>query len=153
MAKEMSVAAIREGTVIDHIPTGLALIIYQLLKLALIKHRIALGLNLNSASMGLKDLIKVENHFLTDKETRDIAVFAPKATISLIKNYKVANKSSVKLPEMVTRVLACPNPRCITNHESIDTLFHVKEHKNHVLLRCHFCEKLFERSEIKDYRP
>jgi aspartate carbamoyltransferase regulatory subunit len=153
MAKMASVAAIREGTVIDHIPAGYAFIIYQLLKLGQIKHRIALGLNLSSVSMRLKDLIKIENHFLTEKEAHDIAVFAPQATISLIKNYKVTGKKPVKLPAAITRVLVCPNPRCITNSESIDTLFHVKEHKQHVLLRCHFCEKLFERSEIKDYRP
>jgi aspartate carbamoyltransferase regulatory subunit len=153
MAKKVSVAAIGEGTVIDHIPAGYALIIHQLLKLSQIKHRITLGLNLSSASMGLKDLIKIENHFLTEKEIHDIAVFAPRATISLIKNYKVSSKSPVKFPDDISRVLVCPNPRCITNSETLDTLFHVKEHKQHVLLRCHFCEKIFERSEIKDYRP
>lgn len=153
MPKTLSVAAIKEGTVIDHIPAGYAFIILQLLKLSQGKHRISLGLNLASASMALKDLIKIENRVLTEKETHDIAVFAPQATISIIKNYHVSIKIPAKLPETVARILVCPNPRCITNCETIDTLFHTEEHKRQVLLRCHFCEKVFERNEIKDYKP
>ncbi len=103
MAKTLSVAAIKDGTVIDHIPAGFALIILQLLKLAITKHRISLGLNLSSSSMGLKDLIKIENRALTEKESRDIAVFAPKATINIIKNYQLANKMSAKLPSEIAR--------------------------------------------------
>lgn len=153
MPKTVSVAAIKEGTVIDHIPAGYAFIILQLLKLSQSQYRISLGLNLMSSSMGLKDLIKIENRALTEKEAHDIAVFAPKATISIIKNYHVASKMSAKLPTTVARILVCPNSRCITNCESIDTMFHVEEHKQQVLLRCHFCEKIIERNAIKDYRP
>lgn len=151
--KTLSVAAIKEGTVIDHIPAGFAFIILELLKLTHGKQRISLGLNFTSSSMGHKDLIKIEDKALTEKEAHDIAVFAPKATINIIKNYKVASKITAKLPEAVSRILVCPNPRCITNSEAIDTLFLVEEHKQQVLLRCDFCEKIFERSEIKDYRP
>jgi aspartate carbamoyltransferase regulatory subunit len=153
MSKTLSVAAIKEGTVIDHIPAGYALIILQLLKLSQGKHRISLGLNLTSSSMGLKDLIKIENRALTEKEMHDIAVFAPQATINIIKNYQVASKISAQLPDAVARILVCPNPSCITHCETIDTLFHVEEHKQQVRLQCHFCEKIFEHNEIKDYRP
>lgn len=153
MSKTLSVAAIKEGTVIDHIPAGSAFIILQLLKPSQGKHRISLGLNFTSSSMGLKDLIKIENRALTEKEARDIAVFAPQATINIIKNYHVASKILAKLPHEVAHVLVCPNPRCISNSEAVDTLFHIEGHKQLVRLRCHFCEKIFERSEIKDYRP
>ena len=68
MSKTLSVAAIKEGTVIDHIPAGSAFIILQLLKLSTPKHRISLGLNFSSSSMGHKDLIKIENRALTEKE-------------------------------------------------------------------------------------
>jgi aspartate carbamoyltransferase regulatory subunit len=153
MPKTLSVAAIKDGTVIDHIPAGIAIIILQLLKLFPGKHRVSLGLNFNSTSIGFKDLIKIENRHLTEKEAQDIAVFAPKATINTIKNYKLINKISARLPERVERILVCPNVRCITNCECVDTLFLVEEHKNQVLLRCHFCEKIFEREEIKGYRP
>ena len=153
MAKTLSVAAIKDGTVIDHIPSGKALIIVQLLKLFPGKYRVSLGLNFNSSSMGFKDLIKIENRYLTEKETHDIAVFAPQATINIIKNYKLVQKISAKLPDIVERILVCPNPRCITNNEAANTLFSIEEHKHKVFLRCHFCEKIFEREEIKDYHP
>jgi aspartate carbamoyltransferase regulatory subunit len=153
MPKTLSVAAIKDGTVIDHVPAGIAFIILQLLELLQGKHRISLGLNLSSSSMGFKDLIKIENRYLTKKEAHDIAVFAPQATISIIENYHVSSKISAKLPNDVAGILVCPNPRCITNSESVDTLFHVEEHKQQVLLHCHYCEKIFKRNEIKDYRP
>lgn len=153
MVKTLSVAAIKDGTVIDHIPTGAAIIILQLLQVLTKHHRISLGLNLSSTSMGFKDLIKIENRFLTEKEAHDIAVFAPKSTISIIKNYQLISKIKAQLPLIVERILVCPNERCITNSESTPTLFHVEEHKSEVHLKCHFCEQIFERSEIKDYRP
>lgn len=153
MLKTLSVAAIKDGTVIDHIPSGGALILLQLLKLLSGHHRISLGINFSSASMGFKDLIKIENRYLTDKEAHDIAIFAPQATINRIKNYKIVHKISAKLPHRVERILVCPNPRCITNCEPVKTLFTVEERKQNVLLRCHFCEKIFDRQEIKDYRP
>jgi aspartate carbamoyltransferase regulatory subunit len=153
MAKTRMVVAIKDGTVIDHIPAGCAVVILQLLKLIPGNHRISLGLNFNSPSMGFKDLIKIEDRFLTEKEAHDIAVFAPKATINTIKNYQVKSKVTAKLPEAVVKILVCPNSRCITNAECIDTLFQVEEHKQKVCLRCHFCEKVFEREEIKDYCP
>ncbi len=153
MAKTLSVSAIKDGTVIDHIPSGNAIAIQQLLKLLASKHRISIGLHLNSQSMGYKDLIKIEDRFLTPKETHDIAVFAPHATINIIKNYKVASKITAQLPKMIKRILICPNSRCITNSENVETHFLIEEHKQAVILRCHFCEKRFERKEIKDYRP
>jgi len=151
MPKTLSVAAIKEGTVIDHIPAGSALTILQLLKLSEGKHRVSIGLNLTSSRMGLKDLIKVENRALTEKEAHDIAVFAPQATISIIKNYQVASKMSAKLPDAVSKILICPNSRCITNKEQIATLFQVEEHKQQVELHCHYCEKIFERGEMKEF--
>lgn len=153
MAKTLSVAAIYDGTVIDHIPCGAAIIILQLLKLMDKRYRISVGLNLTSTSMELKDLIKIENRFLSEKEAHDIAVFAPQSTISIIKNYKLVSKIKAKLPLCVERILVCPSERCITNCESMPTLFHVEEHKNQVQLKCHYCEKVFARHEIKGYRP
>jgi aspartate carbamoyltransferase regulatory subunit len=153
MPKTLSVVAIKEGTVIDHIPSGSAVIILQLLKLIPGHYRISIGLNFGSPTMGFKDLIKIENRYLTEKEIHNIAIFAPKATVNIIKNYQVSNKIMAQLPKIVEQILVCPNPRCITNDESVPTLFSIEEHKQKVLLRCHFCENIFEREEIKDYRP
>lgn len=152
MPKTLSVAAIKEGTVIDHILAGFALMIIQLLKLSREKYTISIGLNLSSSSMGLKDLIKIENRYLNEKEMRDIALFAPQATISIIKNYRVSSKTSAQLPEVVSGILLCPNLHCITNSETVDTLFHLEKYKQQVLLHCHYCEKIFERNEIKKFR-
>ncbi len=132
MSKHLTVAPIKDGTVIDHIPAGTALVIFQLLQLFADKRRISLGLNLTSARMGFKDLIKIENRFLTEKEVHDIAVFAPNATISLIKNFKLVDKTFPSLPPLVEKILVCPNHRCITRIEPVDTLFHVEEFKHQV---------------------
>lgn len=151
MQTTLSVAAIKDGTVIDHIPAGAGMAILQLLKLFEGKKRVYVGFNLTSTSMGCKDLIKIENRFLTEKESHDIAAFAPQATINIIKDYQLISKTSAEMPEKLSKILICPNKRCITHSEAMDTLFHVSEHKGQILLRCHFCEKIFERSEIKNY--
>ncbi len=152
MGKTVSVAAIKDGTVIDHIPAGQALKIIYLLQLAEQRFKVTLGLHLTSSSIGHKDIVKIEDRFLTEKEAHDVAVFAPNATINIIKNYKVSSKISAKLPETIKRILVCPNPRCITEQEPVETLFMIEEFKQKVHLRCYYCEKVFERDEIKDYR-
>ncbi len=152
MAKTVSVAAINDGTVIDHIPCGQALKIIHLLQLDHNRYKVTIGLHLTSSSMGFKDLVKIEDRFLTQKETQDIAVFSPQATICTIKNYKVASKISSKLPSTIEKILVCPNTRCITHQPHVMTEFSVEEFKQKVYLRCHFCEKLFERDQIKEYR-
>jgi len=148
--KTLSVAAIKNGTVIDHIPAGSALKIVALLGLEQTSCKVTLGLHFDSAS-GVKDFIKIQDRFLTDKETHDIAVFAPRATINIIKNYKVIEKAQAKLPSAVHNILVCPNPRCITHKEPVSTLFHVEESGQKVSLRCHYCERLFQRDALKDY--
>jgi aspartate carbamoyltransferase regulatory subunit len=150
--KTVSVAAIKDGTVIDHIPSGQALKIIYLLQLSEQKFKVTLGLHLSSSSMSHKDILKIEDRFLTEKETHDIAVFAPTATINIIKNYKVSSKIQAKLPKTVKKILICPNLCCITRQETVDTLFSVEEFKQKVQLHCFFCEKIFERDEIKEYR-
>lgn len=152
MEKTLSVSAIKDGTVIDHIAQGSALIIIHLLKLSNLQNCSTVGLNLSSRSMGHKDLIKIENRFLTEKEAHDIAVFAPLATISIIRNYKVEKKMKASLPDVIENILLCPNPCCITRKEPANTLFFIEEFKQKIFLRCGFCEKLFERSEVRDYK-
>jgi aspartate carbamoyltransferase regulatory subunit len=139
----LSVSAIKEGTVIDHIAVGNALKIISLLRLADNETPVTVGLNLKSQSMGLKDLIKVESLCLIPSHGAQIAIFAPQATINVIENYQVAKKFQVQMPEAVHSILACPNARCITHSEPIQTLFIVEENNSSVFLRCRFCEKLF----------
>lgn len=148
--KTLSVSAIKEGTVIDHIAAGQALKIVGLLNLAAHEHPVTLGINLKSGSMGLKDIIKIENLFLSEPQAARIAVFSPHATVNVIENYKVAKKFRVELPRDITAILLCPNPRCITRNEQVPTLFTVQENNSRVLLRCRFCEKVFSRDELQE---
>lgn len=146
--KTLSVSAIKEGTVIDHIAAGEALKIVNLLHLLEHKHPVTLGLNLKSQSMGLKDIIKVENIILTESQASQIAIFSQNATVNLIENYKVTKKFPVQLPHEIEGIFICPNPRCVTHSEKIKTHFTLKENNSHLLLRCYFCEKIFSRGEL-----
>jgi aspartate carbamoyltransferase regulatory subunit len=143
MEKQLSVAAIEQGTVIDHIPAGQGMRIVRLLKLADHKKKVTLGLNLPSKSLGYKDTIKVEGREVSEEEANQIALFAPKATLNIIRNYRIEKKFSVTLPDMICKILACPNQKCITNHESVLTRFSVSHYGQKVMLQCNYCEKGF----------
>jgi aspartate carbamoyltransferase regulatory subunit len=141
--KKLSVAAIEHGTVIDHIPAGQGMRIVRLLKLADHKKKVTLGLNLPSQSLGYKDLIKVEGREVSEEEANQIALFAPKATINIIRNYQIEIKFSVSLPQTISKILNCPNQKCITNHEHVVSRFNVSRFGHKVMLQCDYCEKVF----------
>jgi len=150
--RAFKVFAIKEGTVIDHINVGHAIKIIRLLNLADEKKVVTVGLNFQSKNLGMKDLIKVEKRELTPEEISQVAVLAPEATINIIRNYKVTKKFKAQIPELIEYVIVCPNPNCITNHENIRTKFHVRYEKKNINLKCNYCERLFVREEIKEYK-
>jgi aspartate carbamoyltransferase regulatory subunit len=148
--KTLSVSAIKDGTVIDHITAGAAFKIIKLLRLTANGNRVTVGLNLKSSVHRLKDIIKTENTFLSEAQYAQIAVFAPNATVNIIRNYEVIKKFKVQMPEAVASVLTCANSRCITNLQKVSTLFIVEENNTQVLLRCKHCEKLFSREQMHE---
>lgn len=148
MTKTLSVSAIQNGTVIDHITSGQTLRIIHMLRLLHKKHKVTVGFNLPSKRMQLKDLIKIENHALTNREANEITVFAPDATINIIKNFEVVQKIITCLPHDISGVFICPNPACITHDEPIDTFFNIEEQGRQIKLVCKFCEKGFSRNEM-----
>lgn len=148
---KLSVSAIKEGTVIDHIPAGQAMKIILLLKLTTQKYRVTIGLNLSSQRLGRKDLIKIEGKILTPEETNEIALFAPDVTINTIRDFAVHEKRNISLPKTIEAILVCPNLRCVTRHELLPSFFHVTEYKNDVHLTCKYCQKVFTRDDIKEY--
>lgn len=150
--KKLSVAAIKQGTVIDHITAGHALKIIRLLDLADHKKVVTVGLNLPSKAMGLKDIIKVEGRELTPEEIRRVAVFAPQGSINIIRNYQIIKKFATEIPNIIEYVMVCPNPNCITNNEIVDTKFDISHEKKHVKFKCHYCEKVFDQDEITEYK-
>lgn len=146
-SKMVSVAAIASGTVIDHIQATKALQIVRTLDLAASKKRVAIGLNLPSGSMQVKDLIKVEDRILTDQEIDQVAVISPSATINIIENFQLVKKFQVQMPKEIRGWLACPNPTCITHVESLPARFQVLVGKK-VELRCLFCERRFSHDTL-----
>lgn len=149
MNKTLSVSAIHNGTVIDHINSGEAFRIVHLLGLLEKKHKVTIGLNLPSEHMKFKDIIKIENHVLANEEANDITIFAPEATINIIRNFEVVNKIITSLPASISNVFSCPNPSCITQTEQVETFFTIHEHSKQVNLRCKYCEKEFNRNQVK----
>lgn len=150
--KQLLVSAIKNGTVIDHITAGHALKIIRLLNLADHNKVVTVGLNLPSRAMRIKDLIKVECRELTPDEISRVAILAPRASINIIKNYKVTKKFHVNIPETIEYVIICPNPKCITNNESMSSKFNVLHENNKIKLKCNYCEKIFKQDEIGQYK-
>ena len=149
MSKTLSVSAIQNGTVIDHIPVGQALKIIHLLKLLETNQCVTVGFRLLSRRMKLKDLIKIEDYVLTDEEANKITVFAQEATINVIKNFTVKEKIIARMPKTIEGVFICPNAACITHVEPMESYFYIEEQGKAVKLNCRYCEKPFYRNQVK----
>jgi aspartate carbamoyltransferase regulatory subunit len=119
--KIIKVTAIKNGTVIDHLPAGTGVQIIKHLKLG--KDEVMLGINFTSRKKGRKDVLKVENKELTPTELDQLSVFATGATVNIIRNFGVIKKFKIELPKIFTNIITCPNPNCITNHETTETKF------------------------------
>jgi len=145
--KQLKVDAIKNGTVIDHIQAGKGLIIAEFLK-NIRKNVMMIGLNLQSKNYGKKDIIKIENKILTSVEMNSIALISPQATITKIKDYKIEEKIKVELQDVIENLIICPNPKCITNIDEINSSFYVSlDGANKV--RCKYCEKKYNVDDIK----
>lgn len=151
MDKTLLVAAIKNGTVIDHITQGEGLKILRLLNFYLHEDLITIGLNLPSNALGKKDLIKIENCQITVEQAKQIALFSPHATINYIEDYQVVRKISNTIPSQISSVLICPNKQCITNYEPLITHFVVEQIGSLIELSCKYCCKKFSKEEIKEF--
>ncbi len=138
--KERLVAAIQDGTVIDHIPAAKTFQVANLLQLEQLSTPVTIGYNFTSNKVGRKGIIKVSNKFFTDAEISRLSVVAPNAVLNIIHDYEVAEKKTVRTPDELRGIVKCNNPKCITNNEPTDTIFHVVD-KSEGILRCHYCEK------------
>lgn len=146
-----AISAIRNGTVIDHIPAGQGMRIFKLLNLEKYDQCVMMGLNLPSHVIGKKDLIKLEGHEITEEESSYIAIFAPTTTIAIIRDEDVIKKFRVSLPEMIQNVIVCPNPQCVTNHEQTTRQYFVGYAGKKIYLRCQYCERTYAQEEINEY--
>lgn len=139
--EELMVAAIENGTVIDHIPVSKLFEVVRLLHLEDIKaSSIMIGYNLKSKKMGNKSIIKISDKFFSDSELNQLSVVAPNVSLCIIREYEVVEKKKVVLPDDIRGIVRCGNPKCITNNEPMDTFFHVTDRAKGII-RCRYCEK------------
>ena len=147
-----SVEALRQGTVIDHIPAQQGLLILRLFKFSETGARVTVGLNLYSRHMGAKDIIKVEHIALSAEQANELALFAPHATVNVIDDFRVVKKHKLVLPDTIDGIFFCPNSNCISHTESVTSFFYVKSHSRETKMQCKYCEKVFSREMVAEMR-
>lgn len=137
---ERQVAAIKNGTVIDHIPAEKTYQVVNLLQLETLETPVTIGYNYPSNKIGRKGIIKVSDKFFTDEEISRLSVVAQNVVLNIIHDYEVVEKKTVKAPDELRGIVKCNNPKCITNNEPMNTVFHVVN-KEKGILKCHYCDK------------
>lgn len=134
----MNIDSITNGIVIDHITAGSGMKLYELLGLAELNCSIALIKNVGSKKMGRKDIIKIDADVPINLDI--IGYVDPLATINIIRDGKLVDKKTIEMPPVITNVIKCKNPRCITSVEQeIEHIFKLTDKENKVY-RCIYCE-------------
>ncbi len=134
----MNIDSIKNGYVIDHIQSGNAMKIYDLLKLNELDCQIAIITNAKSKKTGKKDIIKIDRDIEIDLEK--LGFIDPNVTVNIVKDDKIIEKRKLSLPERIVNVAVCKNPRCITSIEkSLDQVFNLTDREKQVY-RCKYCE-------------
>jgi aspartate carbamoyltransferase, regulatory subunit len=145
--KQLIVSAIKNGTVIDHIPAKNLFKVISILNLDQIDSQITFGTNLDSKRLGSKAIIKIADKYFLDEEINKIALVAPQAKLNIIRDFEVVEKRVVEVPDSFVGFVKCVNPKCITNHENITTKFTVVS-KSEVALKCFYCEKITQQDQM-----
>ncbi len=147
--KTLRVSKIKDGTVIDHITGGHALDVIKILGITgSVNGVVTVAMNVPSKTLDLKDMVKIEGRELKSEEVDKIALLAPHATINIVRNYKVAEKQRVKLPNIIRGIVKCANPACISNSkEPVQPTFYV-DSEEPLRLRCHYCGHVMEKRNI-----
>ncbi len=135
----MNIDSIRNGIVIDHIAAGKGMQIYNLLNLDELDCSVAIIKNVHSNKMGKKDIIKVDADIDVDVEL--LGYVDPGVTVDIIKDSILVEKRKVSLPEKLTNVIKCKNPRCITSVEQeLPHIFKKTSNGEKAVYRCIYCE-------------
>ena len=146
--KELVVSALENGTVLDHIPAENVYKAIDLLNLRGVESQITVGINLASKLYGRKGIIKIADRFFEDDELNRLALIAPKATVNIIRDFKVVEKKQITMPKEIIGMAKCMNPKCVTNHQPIKTRFTTIAKGDEISLLCHFCEKVSDTKGI-----
>ena len=146
--RQLLVSAIESGTVIDHIPASTLFKVIKILGLDRIKNQITFGTNLESKTDGKKAINKIAGKYFEDDDINRIALVAPNAKLNIIRDYEVIEKRVVEVPDSITAIAKCMNPKCITNFEKVTTRFKVVS-KKPVALKCQYCEKITDQERLE----
>jgi len=136
--KELAVAALRNGTVIDRIPSTVLFQAVRLLGIEKLDRHVTIGNNLDSGKIGTKGIIKIADTEFPEAVLNRIALIAPTAVVNTIRDFEVVDKRPVELPDTITGIVKCSNPKCITNNEPMQTKFEVID-RDPIEIRCHYC--------------
>jgi aspartate carbamoyltransferase regulatory subunit len=141
-ASQLLVRRIKDGTVIDHIEAGKALVVLRVIDITgKDGNVITVALNVPSNKHIKKDIVKIENRFLMKYETNKLALIAPRATINIIKDYKLIEKRKIQLPDSIVGIFRCPNLKCISNsEEDIRSTLDIVDKQN-IILECRYCAR------------
>ena len=145
--RELQVAALENGTAIDHIPPEQLFKVAHLIGLSSMNNRITFGNNLESKKMGRKGMIKIADKFFEEEEINRIALIAPNVILNIIRDYEVVEKKYIKLPEELVGIVKCNNPKCITNNEPMNSHFYVTD-KESGTVKCRYCERKISKENI-----
>jgi len=134
----MIIDAIKNGIVIDHITAGKAMELYSILGLGELDCSVAILKNVSSGKLGRKDIIKIDQPLELDWDV--IGYVDPNITVNIIVDGEQVEKRQLKLPETITNVIKCKNPRCITSVEQeLPQVFKLTNAEERVY-RCLYCE-------------
>lgn len=140
----LNIGGLDKGIVIDHIEAGGAMKIYSYLNLENLDCRVAIIKNAKSNKMGKKDIIKIEDNL--DIDLNILGVLDRNMTVNIIENGKIVEKHNLSLPEKVTNIIKCKNPRCITSVErDLPHTFKLTD-KEKGVYRCIYCEQAFKKN-------
>lgn len=145
--KELQVAALENGTAIDHIPPRQLFKVADMLSLKELENTITIGNNFHSKKMGSKGIIKIADKFFEEDVINRIALIAPNVILNIIRDYEVVEKKTVELPDELVGLVKCNNPKCITNNEPMPTRFDVID-KESGTIKCRYCERKINKEDI-----
>jgi len=150
MNGELKVSKIRRGTVIDHIPAGMAPAVLKILGIEQgTSDVVVVAMNVRSKKLGSKDIVKVENQILDEETLKKISIIAPQATINIVEDLSIVEKHGVSLPKELRGIMKCPNRGCITNSSEEVESFFICEREDPVEFRCRYCEELVGADQVE----
>lgn len=145
----LNISGLNEGIVLDHIEAGKSLDIYYNLGLDKLDCQVAIIKNAKSQKMGRKDIIKIEGNILDNIDLDVLGYIDHNITVNIIKDNIIIEKKTLTLPQQITNVIKCKNPRCITSIEQeLPHIFYLADEKSEVY-RCKYCDESYNSNKAK----